>query len=121
MAQLTLSHTLVPNTPENINDVQDNFDDITAHLNTALVGADNLTSPNYSVARVVRSRRFVRHGRTAASTRLMGTAVGTFPVGFGIEHQVPIWHPVSASLAVTGKTTQVRVRADVACNTVAPG
>ena len=63
MAQLTLSHTLVPNTPENINDVQDNFDDITAHLNTALVGADNLTSPNYSVARVVRSRRFVRHGR----------------------------------------------------------
>ena len=53
MAQLTLSHTLVPNTPENINDVQDNFDDITAHLNTALVGADNLTSPNYSVARVL--------------------------------------------------------------------
>jgi hypothetical protein len=122
MAQLNLSHTLTAGQPENINDVQDNFQDIVDHVNNALIGDDNLTSANNSVARTLFQATSPVPGSTTAATYLIGAfdalASGTSAGATGAR--IPLWHPVSADATVGGKTTQVRVVADLAVNGTAP-
>lgn len=122
MAQVSLPHTLVAGALENVAHVQNNFTTLRDHINTALIGDDNLTSPNNSVWRPMFrvGGSYVDSGFTAA-TYLLQFAGSPQSVAGGLHRVTPVWHPVSADLAVAGKTTQVRVAADLLTNNTAPG
>lgn len=134
MAQLSLS-TLAdiavgePRVPTKINTA---LVEVRDHINNALIGTDNITnaslldtdlaSPNNSVWRpVFQVGGSAVAGGTTAGTYGMASGIGAVVLSTGPNvFPIPVWHSVGADLAVAGKTTQVRVRADVVVNATAP-
>lgn len=120
MAQLNLSHTLVAGTPENINDVQDNFQDVVDHVNNALIGDDNLTSPNNALWRpIFRVHSWIDNG--VNSIRAMLEAQQATSGIDANKMNAPIWIPDTADVAVAGRTANLRVVSHLITNDVAPG
>lgn len=147
---LSLSHTLTPGTPENITDVQDNFDDVVAWAN----GTDTITSTHIAPDAVGSSE--IATGAVTTTEILDGTVADTdlaspnngvwrailqgagvltppgagtfgFPQAgtcqqFNVALLTPpqMRHLLAADYAVAGKTTKLRLRAQVNVNATAP-
>jgi hypothetical protein len=123
MTTLAYSHTLVAGTPENINVVQDMFNDartvINGNLDTgnmaATMKAATLTGFYRTVDEISLDLTSANTGATTYTASASGTAdaigTNTFPV------VIPI---TLADYAVSGLTTQFRVQAATITNTVAP-
>lgn len=130
MAQLTLTHTLVAGTNENVNDVQGNFDDIVAWSST--LSETNLSSSSglfasYNTLQTVCGWVGATGAPTAGSyffteqnptntnaSNLVKSAASN------IGNGVPAIYFDDADYAMTGKTLKLRVRAQCYVNTAGP-
>ena len=125
MTLLAYSHTLVAGTPENINDVQDMFNDVKNVMNGNLDDTNLATSSKRTA--VLGPYKTVGEGMSYAGS---GASAGTYwfttignlaPSGVATA-ALPFVIPVTpADFAVSGLTTQFRVRAAMAINATAPG
>lgn len=122
MSQLSLSHTLVAGTAENINDVQDNFDDITTWANGSLSDTNFAASSGmYASYRTLLTAGGHVPGGTTAGTYWLpapgssvvksGTADTSSPTALGFN---------STDYAITGRTQRLRLRALTITNATAP-
>lgn len=129
MTTLAYSHTLVAGTPENINDVQDMFNDVKTLVNGNL-DATNLAA-SARPATVLGAYRTVHEAtfaldstNTGATTYVPTVSSSTSPVRAlstaGLS--AIVFCPLTvADYSVSGLTTQFRVQGSVITNGVAPG
>lgn len=118
MGTLTYSHTLTAGTPENINDVQDMFNDAKTVINGNISGVNAPTLVGY-YRTAMPAFGFVQAAQSGTLTpRLDGVMIasgGTSTFG----HYV--WPIIAADWAVAGMTTKLRLRVITVTNLTAPG
>lgn len=115
MGNLTYPHVLVPGTVENINHVQENFTAIATKFNSTLLQDDNLKSPTNAVWRPVHQAQGWIAGSTPVGTYVMTTMGGQMVLESDADGAA-VWHPISADVAVPGKTTQIRLAGGLVVN-----
>ncbi len=125
MTLLSYSHNLVAGTPENINDVMDNLNDVKALLNgnldTANLAASAKPSTLMGAYRTVAEATSHIPGGLGAGTyfELDAGFLGLSGSGYSAS---PIYAAVTpADFAVAGLTTQFRIRVVTTVNATAPG
>lgn len=145
MSTLSLTYTLTPNTPENVSHVQQNFVDVRTWANgnisstnladdavTAAKLADGVVTDThfaasagmYSTYRTILNGTTPIDGGIAAGTYLlndfrMSSAVsGSGVLGDGVTPY--LLYLDDADYAITGRTTNLRLRAQFASNATAP-
>lgn len=119
MGTLTYSHTLVAGTNENVNDVQDMFNDARTVINGNIDGANapalvsNVRTHHVSTLQITQSLAAGTYFVNQLGT-LKATAVdsGGAAVMFSI---------IAADLTMTGLTPKMRLRTTMATNATAPG
>lgn len=124
MSLLTYSHTLVAGTPENVNDVQDMFNDVKTLVNGNLDAANLAASakPATLMGRysTVSEALFSLTNASPAGTYVATTSSGDQLVGTANGIGQMIFPVTLADYAVPGLTTQFRVQVAMITNTVAP-
>jgi len=124
MTTLAYSHTLVAGTPENINDVQDMFNDVKTWAN-GNIDATNLAA-SADPATVLGAYRTI-HEATVGFTS--GVTAGTFipvndaqagKIGVATAATLVVCPINVADYAVSGLTTQFRMQASTITNPTAP-
>lgn len=120
MSSLSLPWDDIPGQPNNINHVMENDEAIRDKINGNING-DNLAADVLG-PRVLLQAISPLVATTAAGTYLIGAFDALLSGGAAgaTGARVPLWHPVAADLAVAGRTTQVRVVADLLVNGTAP-
>jgi hypothetical protein len=129
MTSLAYPHVLVAGTPENINDVEDNFQAIKTWAN-GNVDATNLAATadpvtlmgRYSTVDEVSLRLDSTYTGATTYTGVDG-GTGAAPMAAGLTSTATAMIcPINlADYAVSGLTTQFRVQASTITNTIAPG
>lgn len=123
MALVTLPHTLVAGTPENINDVQDNLNEIVNEINGSLDAANLATSAKPATL-LGQYRTITEAGLQFADTDTAGTYYPTpasaVKSGVAIVTTTPIFFALTpADYAVSGLTTEFRVKGALGTNATA--
>jgi hypothetical protein len=116
---LALPHLLVPGTPNNVNHVQENDNALRDKINGNING-DNLSADVLGVWRPLLVTRGFVTGSIAVGTYALEPNAGTSPLttnGF----RPALWWPISADVAVAGRTARLRLAAILGVNTIAPG
>lgn len=125
MTTLAYSHTLVAGTPENINDVQDMFNDARTVINGNLDATNLATTAKPATLmgayRTVGEASLVLTTFMTGATTWLPSETGT-TLSLGVASAgPPVFFPITlADYAVSGLTTQFRVQAATITNATAP-
>lgn len=125
LTTLAYSHTLVAGTPENINDVQDMFNDaktvINGNLDTSNMAATMKPATLMGPYRPVSEATMAFTSLTGGAATYTPTASGgSVPIGTSATLNLLTIPIVLADYAVSGLTTQFRIQASTITNTIAP-
>jgi hypothetical protein len=126
MTQLSLSHTLVAGTPENVNDVQANFDDIVAWANGNISESNMLSSSGlFAGYRTLKTAEAWVGASVAASYFFAGNQGSATQQNIVQSTTLNFSPPLSiyfddADYTISGKTQRLRVRGQCYTNQTAP-
>lgn len=118
MTSLNYSHTLVAGAPENVNDVQDMFNDVKTLVNGNL-DATNAPGLVSQYGTVMQGAATIAAGNTG--TRLPRLDGQTVASGSASGQGQMLWPVAAADWTVTGLTTKLRLRALTLTGDTAPG
>jgi uncharacterized protein YaiE (UPF0345 family) len=119
MGTLTYSHTLVAGAAENVNDVQDMFNDVKTIINGNIEDTTNILAPNNATWKNYMSCRTFMVAGQVVGTYIAATGAQAV-ISTGNLQAAPFIFPNSAELAVPNKVTKLRLVAVCAVNATAP-